>query len=274
MTEIDIKDINQITEIIKRKYNYDFSDYALSSFKRRIQRVMDLQKLKSPESIIQKLETSKSYFDDFLSEITVNVTEMFRDPTFWIALRDEILIPFFKNNNKISIWHAGCSSGEEVYSMAILLNNLNKLKDAKIHASDIDEKILTIAKNKNYTDKNMEVNASNYKEVYPKDDLFKFFNKKEHAFILNQDLSQNIVFKKQNIVSEKSINKFDLILCRNVLIYFNQKLQNHVLVNLTDSLLKGGHLCIGSKESLIWCESINRYKEINRNEKIFKKTRE
>ena len=269
--DIELKDINRITSIIKTKYGYDFGDYALSSFKRRIRRIMDLQNVKSIDSIIHKLETDKFYFKDFLSEITVNVTEMFRDPTFWIALKDEVLLPLFKNRDEITIWHAGCSSGEEVYSMAILLDSIGKLKNAKIFATDIDEKILLQAKSKGYSSKNMETNASNFNEIYPDKEIFDFFQKSDDTFSVKSFLNENIIFKKHNLVSDDAFSKFDIVLCRNVLIYFNQKLQNEVLKKMTLGLFDNGVLCIGSKESLIWCEDINLYQEINKEEKIFKK---
>jgi len=271
MTEIELKDIKKITDVINSRYGIDFGNYALSSFKRRIKRIMDLQNIKSVDSIINNLETSTLYFKEFLSEITVNVTEMFRDPTFWLALRDDILIPLLNNRDEIRIWHAGCSSGEEVYSMAILLNVIGKQNKVTIYASDIDEKIINKAKNKTYSNKNMELNASNFNEIYPDDNLLNYFQEKDEKFTLKEEFTQNITFKKHNLVSDDAFSKFDIILCRNVLIYFNQQLQNNVLKKLTSGLFKGGVLCIGSKESLIWCEDINQYQEINREEKIFRK---
>ena len=271
MTEIDIKDIKKLTETIQSRYDFDFSNYALSSFKRRIKRIMDLQNIKSVDSLISKIETNALYFKEFLSEITVNVTEMFRDPTFWIALRENVLLPYFKNNNEIRIWHAGCSSGEEVYSMAILLDSIGMLSHAKLYASDIDEKILDQAKNKTYSKKNMEINTSNFNKLYPEIDLLKYFEENDDLFTISEKLTKNVTFKKHNLVSDPAFSKFDIVLCRNVLIYFNQQLQNNVLNKLTSGLFKGGTLCIGSKESLIWCESINQFKEINKEEKIFKK---
>lgn len=271
MTDIELKDINRVTQIIKTRYGFDFSNYALSSFKRRIKRIMDLQNVKSIENIIQNLETNSLYFKDFLSEITVNVTEMFRDPTFWNSLQEDVLLPFFKHKNELRIWHAGCSSGEEVYSMAILLNNIGKLENTSIYATDIDEKILHQAQNRTYSKKNMEINASNYNEIFPEANLLEYFQEKDEKFTIKDKLTKNITFKRHNLVSDDEFLKFDIILCRNVLIYFNQQLQNSVLKKLTSGLNTGGTLCIGSKESLIWCEDIKQYSEINKEEKIFRK---
>ena len=144
--DIEIADLRRLTSFVKEKFNYDFRDYAMSSFKRRIKRIIELYKFKSINSLIEKLERSPGFFDEFVSEITVNVTEMFRDPTFWIALRDHILPNIMLNHDKINIWHAGCSSGEEVYSLAILLQEMGVLEKARITATDIDTAIIERAK--------------------------------------------------------------------------------------------------------------------------------
>ena len=144
--DIEISDLRRITELVKEQYRYDFTNYAMSSFRRRILRIMELYKFGSADLLIKRLKDDKSFFDEFIAEITVNVTEMFRDPPFWRELRDNVIPNILLNHNTISIWHAGCSSGEEVFSMAILLKEMGILDKAKIIATDIDKVILEKAK--------------------------------------------------------------------------------------------------------------------------------
>ncbi len=274
LRDIEISEIRRLTETIKNKYGYDFSEYALSSFKRRVGRIMSIHNFKSIDNLVTKLILDKHYFQTFLSELTVNVTEMFRDPTFWISLRNDTLPNLFKNKDKVRIWHAGCSSGEEVLSMTILLKEMGVLNRANIIASDIDQKILNKARKASYTLKNMEVNDQNYDRANGNYNLAKYYTKEGNNTIFDEDLLANVLFKEYNLVSSQSFSKFDLILCRNVLIYFNQSLQNKVLKNIHESLYLGGYLAIGSKESLIWCDAINKFNCINKEEKIYKKVKE
>lgn len=270
-SDIEVNDIKKITDTIKSHYGFDFENYAISSFQRRVKRFMDLQNVKSIDLIIEKLKSNPFYFKKFLSEITVNVTEMFRDPTFWIALKKEVLLPLFKNKQEIKIWHAGCSSGEEVYSMAILLDNIGKLNSSKIYATDIDEKILFKAENRIFSEKNIETNSSNFKEILPNINLLDYFDQHDNNFRVKTSLTQNILFRTHDLVTEAELSEVDIILCRNVLIYFNQNLQNRVIKKLTDGLASKGILCIGSKESLIWSDDIQKYEEVNKEGKIFRK---
>ena len=145
MQEIQIVDIRKLAETIKLKYGFDFTNYAMSSFKRRISRIIELYKFPTVEALTRKIADDGAFFEEFISEITVNVTEMFRDPPFWRELRDKIIPSILLNHKKVTVWHAGCSSGEEVYSMAILLKEMGILEQSKIIATDIDDVILATA---------------------------------------------------------------------------------------------------------------------------------
>ncbi len=273
--EIEIADLRKLTSLVKDKYNYDFTNYAMSSFKRRIQRVLELDRLGSVDVLLKKLETNPAYFQTFVSEITVNVTEMFRDPSFWRVLRDKIIPTILLNHDKISIWHAGCSSGEEVLSMAILLKEMNMLDKAKIVATDLDKSILQKARAGKISMKNMDLNEKNYIRFQGQHSDMKRYYKEEDGFaILDKSLLENVSFREHDLVMGNTFSKFDLVLCRNVMIYFNQNLQNRVLHLLHDSLFKYGYLVIGSKESLIWCEIANKFIVANNEEKIYKKIKE
>lgn len=272
--DIEISDLRRITELVKEQYKYDFTNYAMSSFRRRILRIMELYKFSSADLLIKRLKDDRSFFDEFISEITVNVTEMFRDPSFWRELRDNVIPNILLNHNTISIWHAGCSSGEEVFSMAILLKEMGILNKAKIIATDIDKVILDKAKLGHYSMKNMELNEKNYIRFEGKSGFKNYFTESNGKAVMDKTLIENVSFREHDLVQGVVFNKFDLILCRNVMIYFNQNLQNEVLKKHHESLFKYGYLVIGSKESLIWCEIANKFIVVNNEEKVYKKIKD
>lgn len=272
--EIEIAELRRLTTFLKEKFDYDFREYAMSSFRRRIKRIIELYKFKSVSALIEKLERTPSFFDEFVSEITVNVTEMFRDPTFWVALRDHILPNVMLNHDKINIWHAGCSSGEEVYSLTILLSEMGLLDKARITATDIDTAIIGRAKSGQVNAKNMELNSQNYMRAEGKSSIWDYFTVKDNLATIDPKLLREVRFRKHDLVLGEVFSKFDLVLCRNVMIYFNQTLQNTVLYKLHESLFKYGYLAIGSKESLIWCDIANKFIVVNNEEKIYKKIKD
>ncbi len=272
--DIEITELRKLTQVIKDKYDYEFKDYAMSSFKRRIKRVLDLYKFKNVDKLINVLENNPDFFEEFVSEITVNVTEMFRDPTFWKVLREQIIPNILLNHNKITIWHAGCSSGEEVVTMCAVLDEMGALDKAKIIATDIDIAIISKAKNATYSMKNMEVNSKNYAKYEGSRSLEYYYKETSGEAVIHKSLLENVSFRKHDLVQGAIFSKFDLVLCRNVMIYFNQTLQNMVLNKLHESLFKYGYLAIGSKESLIWCEIANKFIVVNNEEKVYKKIKD
>lgn len=272
MTEIDLADIKKITELIKSRYNYDFTNYALSSFKRRVIRILELDKM-TISVLLQKLE-DRQFLQYFLNEITVNVTEMFRDPSFWRIIRETIIPQILLNHQKIRIWHAGCSSGEEVLSMSILLREMNIDKDVQIIATDLDTDILERARKARLPMKNMELNERNYVRFQGTGKLTDYYRVENNEAILDPKLLENVSFRQHDLVRGDVFNKFDLVLCRNVMIYFNQQLQNDVLNKLHESMFKYGYLAIGSKESLIWCDIASKFLVVNNEEKVYRKIKD
>ena len=272
--EVEIADLRKITEVVKSKYKYDFSDYAMSSLRRRIQRIIDLYSLTSVGQLIEKIERDATFFDAFLAEVTVNVTEMFRDPSFWREIRDHVIPGILLNHESFSIWHAGCSSGEEVISMSILLREMGIADKVNIIATDIDKPILQKAMSREYSMKNMDLNEKNYIRFQGIASLKEYYTEKNGKAIMNPSLTERVSYRNYDLVQGEVFNKFDLILCRNVMIYFNQSLQNNVLKRLHESLFKYGYLAVGSKESLIWCEIANKFIIANNEEKIYKKIKE
>jgi chemotaxis protein methyltransferase CheR len=271
--DLDIADIKKITHLVKSKYGYDFSDYAMSSFKRRMLRLFELRAL-TTDTLLRKLADQPSFITEFIDEVTVNVTEIFRDPSFWRLLREEVIPNIQLNNKEFRILHAGCSSGEEVISMTILLREMGIGDNVSIMATDIDPTILDKAMSATYSIKSMEVNEKNYIRFQGTGKLSDYYQEENGRAVFQKDLLKNVTFRRFDLVTGEPFNKFDLILCRNVMIYFNQTLQNEVLKKFHASLFKYGYLAIGTKESLTWCEFANRFICVNQEEKVYKKIKD
>jgi len=271
--ELEIAELKRITELIYLKYGYDFRNYAMSSFKRRVARMLELKNL-TLDGLLKKISDQPGFINEFLDELTVNVTEMFRDPGFWRILRDEVIPTIRLNHKQFKIWHAGCSSGEEVLSMTILLEEMGVLDEVGLFATDLDTTIIDRAKSMSVPIKNMELNEKNYIRYEGPKSLKSYYKEENGKAVFNRDLFRNVTFRRHDLVVGEIFNKFDLILCRNVMIYFNQTLQNEVLKKFHESLFKYGYLAIGSKESLIWCEVVNRFIVVNNEEKVYKKIRD
>lgn len=271
--DIGINDLRRLTQVIKEKYDYDFSNYAASSFKRRILRILEVRKMNEVELLINKIASMEIKREEFLHEVTVNVTEMFRDPSFWKLLR-QIIPTVIPSTSKFKIWHAGCSSGEEVFSMLIMLKELGLLDKVEITATDIDNSILNKAKAGRISIKNMELNGNNYSKGGGKSDVLNYFAKEVDYAVFDKSLLSRVTFKELDLVKVNSFLKADLILCRNVLIYFNQSLQNEVLKKMHQNLSMGGMLVVGSKETISWCEISPKFTPFNIEEKVYKKIKE
>lgn len=270
---MDIADIKKITTLVQAKYGYDFRDYAMSSFKRRMLRILELKSL-TTDTLLKKLNDQPGFITEFLDEVTVNVTELFRDPSFWRLLRDEVIPAILLNNREFRILHAGCSSGEEVISMAILLREMGIHDKVTIVATDIDPTILERAVAATYPIKSMEINEKNYIRFQGKSTIGSYYREDNGKAVFQKDLLANVTFRQYDLVTGDVFNKFDLILCRNVMIYFNQALQNEVLKKFHASLFRYGYLAIGSRESLMWCEYANRFICVNQEEKVYRKLKD
>ena len=274
MQDLDIADLKRISELIYEKYNYDFRNYPMSSFKRRVVRILEVKKLTLP-NLLGKLTDTPPFIHEFIDELTVNVTEMFRDPGFWKVMRHEVLPAIHRDKKKFTIWHAGCSSGEEVLTMAVLLEEMGILDNATIVATDLDINMLERARSGAYPRKNMPLNEQNYLSFGGSEaGLQKYYLQENGHVIFDRKLLNHVSYMRHDLVTGGVFAKFDLILCRNVMIYFNQDLQNEVLKKFHESLQPNGYLSIGSKESLIWCDYANRFTVVNNDEKIYRKIKD
>ena len=216
-----------------------------------------------------KIRTEPGYFKRFLEEVTINVTEMFRDPSFYKVLRNEIL-PLLATKPFIRIWHAGCSSGEEVYSMAILLQEAGLLHKSILYATDINTKVLESAKKGIFPLRMMKDYSENYRDSGGQEDFSNYYIANYGNVKFSEDLIKKMVFSQHNLVSDTSFNEFDMIFCRNVLIYFDNELQTRVINLFDQSLAVLGFLALGTKETIKYSIAEGKYKQVKK-EKLWRK---
>lgn len=269
MRTIDQEKLEQLFSALKSRYNIDLSNYAPASLSRRLERFINLFPFESERALEEKLLNDRQLFEQFIKEITVNTTEMFRDPSCWEAIRAEI-VPIAAAHQNLRIWHAGCSSGEEVYSMAILLEEEGLLEKTKIIASDVNREVMQTAMNGKYSLKGLETNSDNYKKSGGKYVLEDYIETGKGFYQMKNGLLRNVQFMKHDLSSGTAFSKFDIILCRNVMIYFNKALQETVFRLFHQSLFKKGMIVIGKKESMAYYSGVSSFIECNPSEKIYK----
>ncbi len=267
--ELENNDLGAIINYVRDYRGVDFSNYAQGSLNRRILRFFEINRLSGLSEFQQRIRTDREFGDFFINEITVNVTEMFRDPTFWIYIRDHV-IPELNNRSVIRIWHAACSTGEEVYSMGILLKEAGIENKVKIIATDLNENALEQAKKGVYRKKNQSLNQKNYETFNGKGDFSKYYKDEDNTVVFDNTLIKHVEFLKHDLTCGQELSKFDLIICRNVLIYFNFNLQDKVLQLFHNSLKPDSYLGIGSKESIYRTKIEKLLKIESYEEKIFR----
>lgn len=256
------EEIEFLIQEIFDAYGYDFSNYSRSSLTRRINRLCIIEELVDYSELKNKVISNFEYFIYFLGEITVNVTEMFRDPFFFESIRKDIL-PIIANNSLIRVWVAGCSTGEEAFSLAMLLKEANLLHKSLIYATDINPLVLEKASKGIIPIRKIQYYAGNYLNAGGSSQFSTYFKIFNDTAIIDNSLLERIIFSSHNLISDSSINEFHLILCRNVLIYFDKMLQDRVLSLFDGSLKKGGFLCLGAKETLRFSSIEHKYQLIN-----------
>ena len=271
-TQLDPEDIEVplLVEAIFQRWGYDFRDYAPASLKRRIRRIVELEKLPSISALQEKLLRDSPSMQRFLDQVTVNVTSMFRDPGFYRAFRTAV-VPLLKEQRSLRIWHAGCATGEEVYSMAILLHEEGLLSRTRIYATDLDQAALDTAKEGIYRLDLMKEYTENYQTAGGKGAFSEYYQAGHGRVVMHKDLLKNIVWARHNLVTDASFNEFHLILCRNVLIYFNARLQGRAHRLFYTSLAEGGVLVLGRQETIQLTPHESHYRVLNGREKIFQR---
>lgn len=268
--EIEDVEVLALVEAIYRRWGYDFRDYAIASLKRRIRRIVEQEKLSSISALQELVLRDSAFMQRFLVQLVVSVTSMFRDPGFYKAFRKEV-VPLLMDRPALRIWHAGCATGEEVYSMAILLHEERLLDRTRIYATDLEGAALDTAKEGIYPLGKMKEYTKDYHSSGGKAAFSEYYQAGHGHVMMRKDLSKKIVWAQHNLVTDASFNEFNVIICRNVLIYFNMRLQEHVHRLLNESLAEDGILALGRQESLRLTPNELSYRVLDRREKIYQK---
>lgn len=266
---LSVQQLDDLIDLIKKFHGFDFSCYSKASLKRRVLRIMQNKK-QGFYDLKHTLLNNQAFFQEFLDEITVNVTEMFRDPSFYKALNNQV-IPYLSSYQHVKAWSAGCSSGEEVYSLAILFNEAGIRQKSFIYGTDINTEMVKEARKGIYSLKKIKSYAENYQFSGLKGSLTDHFTIMYDAATVHSELKHNTLFSIHNLVSDTIFNEFQLISCRNVFIYFESELQEKILELFYNSLAPLGFLCMGSKETIRSDRFKKKFKVINSKENIYQK---
>jgi len=264
--------ISLLLEAIYQKYGYDFRQYSKAHINRRIRNRMAMSGLEDISQIQAKVLKDESFANLLLQDLSIIVTEMFRDQDFYKSLRHNV-IPVLKTYPFIKIWHAGCATGEEAYSMAIILQEEGLYDRTTIYATDFNQHALNRAKEGIISNARIKEYTANYQLSGGKESFSDYYTSSYGSVIMNQSLKKNIVWANHNLVTDSVFAEVHLILCRNVLIYFDDNLQNKVQKLFSESLKTGGILCLGTKEGLRFTEFHEKYSELDKKQRIFKKKR-
>lgn len=263
-------EIKLLLEAIFLRYGYDFRNYSKAHIKRRIIHRLATSQLSTITDLQNKVLWDREFFREFMGDLSINVTEMFRDPYFYKSFRENI-VPKLRTYTFFKVWHAGCATGEEVYSLAILLQEEGLLDRCQVYATDFNRKVLEIAKEGVYQKVDIEQYEKNYQLSGGRKKLSDYYNSMYGSVMFNKELSNRIVFADHNLVTDSVFADVNLIMCRNVLIYFEKDLQEKVLSLFYESLVPSGILCLGTKESMRFSRNEKHFDIIDEKQKIFKK---
>lgn len=263
-------EISLLLEAIYQKYHYDFRQYSEAHIRRRVMNRMAMSGLEDISQMQSKVLNDEKFASILLQDLSITVTEMFRDPSFYRSLRENV-IPILKTYPFIKIWHAGCATGEEAYSMAIIMQEEGLYDRTTIYATDFNQQALNKAKEGIFSNGMIKEYTTNYQLSGGKESFSSYYTSHYDNVIMMQSLKKNIVWANHNLVTDSVFAEAHLILCRNVLIYFDKNLQNKVQKLFYNSLINGGILCLGSKESLRFTDLYKEYTELDNKQRIFKK---
>jgi chemotaxis protein methyltransferase CheR len=268
--ELERIEIELLLEAIHRHYGFDFRSYAYASVRRRIWKRIQAEGLQTVSALQDRVLHDMSAMERLLLNLSVNVTAMFRDPSFYKAFRAKV-IPLLRTYPFIRVWHAGCSTGEEVYSMAILFMEEGIYDRVRIYATDINDAVLQQAQSGIFPIDKMQEYTQNYLRAGGTRSFSEYYTAAYDGALFNPELRKRVVFAQHNLVDDRSFAEFNVILCRNVMIYFDRTLQNRVHQLFYESLPTYGILALGSKESLRFSTFEDRYEELDGREKIYRK---
>jgi chemotaxis protein methyltransferase CheR len=259
-----------LLEAIYRRYGFDFREYAPASLKRRLWRRAHAEGLKTMSALQDRLLRDAGCMERLLLDLSINVTAMFRDPSFYGAFREQV-VPLLHTYPFTRVWVAGCSTGEEVYSLAIVLDEENLLKRCRIYATDINESVIDQARHGVFPLEKMQEYTQNYLKAGGTRAFSEYYLASYDGAVFDKRLVQHAVFAQHNLVSDKVFNEFHVIVCRNVMIYFDRMLQQRVLGLFHESLVRLGVLGLGRKESIRFSDYADQYEELDDVEKLYRK---
>ena len=264
-------EIDLLLEALYRAYGYDFRSYARASIERRVRLFLSTSECKTVSEMIGRVLRDKDFFARLVQHFSVSVTEMFRDPFVYRTIRSEV-VPLLRTWPHVKIWHAGCATGEEVYSLAIVLKEENLYDRTAIFATDFNDAALQQAKAGIYPIDKIQQATRNYQKAGGAASFSDYYHARYDAVALATTLPRHLTFANHNLVCDGVFGEMHLVFCRNVLIYFNRELQNRALRLFTESLVHGGFLCLGTREDLRFTEVEDNYIAVNSKAKIFKKS--
>ena len=270
--DLERVEIELLLEGVYRHYGFDFRAYAYASIRRRLWKRVEAEGLSSMSELQACVLHDPEAMERLLLDLSVSVTSMFRDPRFYQVFREEV-VPLLRTYPFIRIWHAGCSTGEEVYSTAILLEEEGLLERARIYATDINDAVLQQARAGIFPLNRMQEYTDNYIRAGGKRSFSEYYTAKYDGALFSPSLTKNVVFSQHNLVTDRSFSEFNAIFCRNVLIYFDRSLQHRVHTLFYDSLVMFGILALGSKESLRFSQYEPCYEKLDAQEKLYRKIR-
>jgi chemotaxis protein methyltransferase CheR len=270
VTDISAEEMNSLTESILARYGIDFTCYEPKSLRRRIIRALNLFNLASVHELWVRLLSDSKFIQVFTNEISVGMTSMFRDPILWINLKKRISKDY-RHRESVSIWHAGCSTGEEVYTLGILLQETYLQDKAKAYATDINMKAIEEAKNGVYTKIKMIENETNYREYNPNKDFPIYFSTSGKDAVMNAQLVSHASFAYHNLITDSFPSGFDMILCRNVMIYFDAAAKTKLLSKFYDAHKPDGYLIVGFFDTMSYLIDTNKFKLVDDEAGIFQK---
>jgi chemotaxis protein methyltransferase CheR len=268
--DVDEIELGLLLEGVYRRYGFDFREYAPASLRRRVWRRVHAEGVSTISALQDRLLHDPACMERLLLDLSINVTAMFRDPTFYVAVREKV-VPLLRTYPFTRIWVAGCSTGEEVYSLAILLLEEGVYERARIYATDINESVLDRARAGVFPLDKMREYTQNYIKAGGQRAFSEYYLAKYDGAQFQRSLVENVVFAQHNLVSDRSFNEFNVIVCRNVMIYFDRALQDRVHRLFYDSLAMFGVLALGAKESIRFSPFENSYEDLDANERLYKK---
>lgn len=270
--ELGLEDIeiDLLLDGVYRAHGFDFRDYSRASLKRRILEIMRTENTETVSALQNKLLHDTACLERFLLRLSVHATSMFRDPSFYLTFRKKV-VPLLRTYPTVQIWVAGCSTGEEVYSLAILLQEEKLYPKCRIYATDISQAVLRKAREGIFPLASMREYTANYHQAGGAHDFSDYYTAQYDSVLFSASLRSNVVFSEHNLATDGSFNEFQVILCRNVMIYFNKDLQARVHNLLYDSLSMFGVFGLGNKESLKFTPRAESYEHLNEKDKLYRK---